>query len=81
MTEFEFIRPDELAKKAGWSARRVRQLAREIGACRIVGNRMVLTPEDVQAILEASRPKPRRMPDPPSLGGYAALVKLRERNR
>ncbi len=48
--------PAELAKQLGWSERHVRALAREIGACRILGNRMVLTKEDVDAILEATKP-------------------------
>jgi excisionase family DNA binding protein len=50
--------PEELAKQMGWSARRVRKLARELGACRILGNRMRLTRDDVDAILEETRPRP-----------------------
>src|SRR6185312_4782276 len=48
--------PEELAKHLGWSPRRVRSLARGIGACRVLGNRMVLTPDDVGAIMEATCP-------------------------
>src|SRR3972149_4133350 len=48
--------PDELAREMGLSPRRVRARARDLGACRIFGNRMVLLPEDVTAIMEASRP-------------------------
>lgn len=55
----EMITPEQLAEPTGWSARNLRELARKIGACRIVGNRMLLTKEDIAAILEASRPKPR----------------------
>ena len=44
----EVISPADLAKRMGWSERRVRGLAREIGACRILGNRMALTKEDVE---------------------------------
>ncbi|WJR67180.1 hypothetical protein QTA58_00095 [Neorhizobium sp. CSC1952] len=47
--------PEEVAAHFGWSPRRLRAKAREIGACRVLGNRMVLTAEDVDAILEASR--------------------------
>jgi hypothetical protein len=47
----EVISPAELAKRLGWSERRIRVLARELGACRILGNRMALTKEDVDAIL------------------------------
>jgi hypothetical protein len=54
----EIATPAELAKHLGWSERRIRALARELGACRVLGNRMVLLPEDVTAIMEATRPKP-----------------------
>ena len=80
--------PEAVAEHMGWSPRRVRKLAREIGACRIMGNRMVLLDEDVTAILEATRPSPSksnsaavsdttnaRSPD----GGYKDLQKLRAR--
>jgi len=33
----------------------VRDLARRLGACRVLGNRMVLLPEDVSKIMEATR--------------------------
>ena len=56
----EVVTPAELAKRMGWSERRVRDLARRLGACRILGNRMVLTKEDVDAILEATKPAPLR---------------------
>ena len=56
----EVISPAELAKRLGWSERRIRVLARELGACRILGNRMALTKEDVDAILEATRQAPMR---------------------
>jgi hypothetical protein len=55
----EMITPEQLAEHTGWSARNLRELTRKIGACRIVGNRMLLTKEDIEAILEGSRPKPR----------------------
>ena len=43
--------PDELAREMGLSPRRVRAMARDLGACRIFGNRMVLLREDVIEIL------------------------------
>jgi hypothetical protein len=65
---------------------------RLIGACRILGNRMMLTKEDVEAILEATKPKalgPRpqtylqssRANQGPRLpkGGYEDLVRLRKK--
>lgn len=54
-----FTTPEELAASAGWSPRRVREIARGLGACRIIGNRMVLTDADVSVILEASKPCPK----------------------
>lgn len=54
----EVTTPAELAKHLGWSERRVRDLARRLGACRILGNRMVLIKEDIEAILEATKPAP-----------------------
>lgn len=52
------ISPDDLAAHMGWSPRRVRKLAKAIGACRVMGNSMALTDDDVKAILEASKPCP-----------------------
>lgn len=54
----EVYTPEDIAAKFGWSPRHIRKLAREIGACRLMGNRMVLLSDDVQAILEASKPCP-----------------------
>ena len=44
-----------LAEGMGWSVRRVHKLARDLGACRILGNRMILLPEDVTIILESRK--------------------------
>lgn len=52
----QFTTPEELAEQTGWSPRHVRKLARELGACRIMGNRMTLTADDVTTILEHSKP-------------------------
>lgn len=56
MTAPEYMTPDDFAKHFGWSPRRVRDMARKIGACRIVGNRMILIQSDIDALLEATKP-------------------------
>lgn len=43
--------PEALAEHMGWSVRRVRKLARDLGACRVMGNRMAFLREDVIEIL------------------------------
>jgi hypothetical protein len=60
MTLPEFTTPDELAKRLGWSGRYMREFARKIGACRVFRNKMILLPEDVNAIMEATKPCPSR---------------------
>src|SRR5216684_2949283 len=55
MTLPEITTPEALAQHIGWSERRVRDLARRLGACRILGNRMALTKDDVHTILEATK--------------------------
>src|SRR6516165_1933234 len=55
MTLPESITPAEFARRYGWSERRVRREARKLGACRILGNRMVLLLEDTRTILEATK--------------------------
>lgn len=75
--------PKTLAAELGCSERALRSLARDIGACRIVGKRMIFLDEDVAALLDAMKPAPRRTPftregvELPT-GGYAALVAARE---
>ena len=51
-----YFTPDEVARHFGWSPRKVRAKVREIGACVIVGNRMVMTEADVSRLLDAARP-------------------------
>jgi hypothetical protein len=65
--------PEQVAKHFGWSPRKLREFARGLGACRVLGNRMVLTQKDVDAILEATKPAPK--PDPTS--DYQELLRLR----
>lgn len=71
------ITPEEMAKHFGWSPRLLRAEARRLGACRILGNRMVLIKEDVDVLLEAFRPKQEEQVSFGVGGGYAALLKLR----
>src|SRR5690349_10828389 len=84
----EFTTPAALAKHLGCSERLVRDKARALNACRILGKRMVLTRTDIEVILEATRPCPSksigagksgttaaRLPD----GDYEALRALRSR--
>jgi hypothetical protein len=59
----ETTTPEALARHMGWAPKRVRRLAKRLGACRILGNRMALMPEDVQAILEATKPCPSKSTD------------------
>ncbi len=49
------ISPADLAKQFGWSEKHVRRLAKRLGACRILGNRMALLPDDVALILKATK--------------------------
>ncbi len=46
------------------SERALRERARALGACRIVGRAMFLMPSDVEALLEAARPAPTPQPAP-----------------
>ena len=55
MTLPEITTPAELARHLGWSEKRLRSLARRLGAGHELGNRMVFWPEDVDAIREATR--------------------------
>ena len=43
--------PADLAQELGWSERRLKALAKRLGACRVIGKTMVLLPEDVRVIL------------------------------
>lgn len=77
------VTPEDLAKRLGFSSRRVRRLARDLGACRILGNRMVLLQQDVNVILEALKPHARTKPASHTFrsmalpkGDYESLRKL-----
>src|SRR5882724_4437963 len=77
--------PAELADRLGWSERSLRYLARRLGACRVLGNRMVLLPQDVHTIMEATRCPSNSISATRSgitgaqlpAGDYAELVKRR----
>ena len=75
--ELESYTPEEIAKKFGWSPRHVRKLAREIGACRLLGNRMVLLEEDVKMLLDATKPVPTAPRDRP----YGGLPNVTYKDR
>ena len=65
MTLPEITTPEALAKRLGWSERRVRDVARRAGACRILGNRMVFLDADVavmESIANGATPKPHEAP-------------------
>lgn len=57
----------------------MRDKARQIGAYRLIGKTMFLMPEDVEALLEASRPKGRGPATPASRWTDADTDKLRNK--
>ena len=81
----DLYQPEDVAERLGIAERRVRERARVLGTCLIMGNRMKLTEEDVIAIMESFRCRSRskrgakstttagRLPDK----GYAGLLALR----
>lgn len=65
------VTPEAFAKEMGWSPKRVRHLAKKLGACHVLGNRMILLPQDVEAILEAiGKPGFQFKIDPPKKPSY-----------
>lgn len=81
-----FTTPDEFAAHFGWSPRQVRSMARKLGACRIVGNKMIMLKEDVEQLLEATRPKPTaneddspRTPSPSPVTAQSAVEAIRRK--
>ena len=54
----EVVTPEDLAKRMGWAPKRLRRFAKTIGACHVLGNRMIFTGEDVDAILDATKVPP-----------------------
>ena len=58
MTALGAISPEALAQEMGWGVKRVRRLAKKLGACCILGNRMALLPRHVEIITKATEPCP-----------------------
>ena len=54
----EYTTPDALAGHLQVPVRTLKELARKIGACSIIGKNMFFTENDVKAIMEATRPCP-----------------------
>ena len=81
------IRPEELAERWGCSPRRLRKVARDLGACRVLGKAMWLTADDVQVLQEALKCPSRSTgaarsgttAAPLPVGDYEALQRLRTR--
>src|SRR5688572_15467498 len=55
MTLPEVTTPKALAQHLGWPERRVRKIAKALGACLISGDCMVLTHDDILKIMESQR--------------------------
>lgn len=51
----DYTTPEELAAHLGVPVRTLKELARRIGACSIIGKSMILTEDDVRTIMEATR--------------------------
>lgn len=85
-----FHSPAEVAARFGCSERTLRKMARDYGLCRVIGKVMMLTDDDVQALLEAMKPCPSPYTDagrsgttaaPLPAGSYADLVALRTKEQ
>ena len=53
----EKFTPAEVARDFGCSERRVRQIARRLGACRVIGRTMLFGHDDVERLFEAMFPE------------------------
>ncbi len=51
-----YITPEELAEHLQVSERTIRQIARKLSACSEIGKKMILTEDDIQQIMESTRP-------------------------
>ena len=70
----DLITPEALVQKFAEkgiliSERTLRDIARRLGAFRVIGKTMFFMPEDLEAILEDARPKPRQQ----QVGKFAAV--------
>ena len=85
MTLPAIYKPNEVADRLGIAERRVRERARELGTCLIMGNRMALTEDDVLALMESFRCRSKSKRGAKSTTtrgqlpakGYAGLLELR----
>lgn len=55
------------------SERTLRDFARKVGACRIIGKAMFFMPEDIEVLIAAAKPHPKGATSPPTLGSPALL--------
>ncbi|XOK13955.1 hypothetical protein ACI6PO_19270 [Agrobacterium tumefaciens] len=62
------------------SERTLREFARKVGACRIIGKAMFFMPEDIEVLIAAAKPRPKFLPLPTaSEWTDSETAKLRER--
>lgn len=54
----EHIKPRDLANHLGVSERTVRKIARDLGACRIIGKEMIFLSEDLDTFMEGIKQCP-----------------------
>ncbi|WP_234894214.1 hypothetical protein [Sinorhizobium fredii] len=82
----DYTTPEELAAHLQVSERTLRETARSLGACSVMGKRMILLPSHVDMLMEATRPCPSSSSSaersgiteaPFPEGGYEGLLKLR----
>jgi hypothetical protein len=73
MTLPPFVTPEDFAEHFGASARTVRETARRIGACAVIGQRMILLTDHVTRILAEMTPCPSNSPVAPASGTLSEL--------
>lgn len=62
------------------SERTLREFARKVGACRIIGKAMFFMPEDIEVLIAAAKPQPKFSSTPTELGWTDSdTARLRER--
>lgn len=83
------VTPAELAKHLGVSERTVREKARELGACRTIGKKTLMTECDVTMLMEAIRVCPTNSTSgarsgtsasPSPVGDFGELLALRKKS-
>ncbi len=68
-----FVTPEDVAAHFGASARTIRETARRLGACVIIGKRMVLLPEHVERLVKEATPCPSDLSAGPASGIFPEL--------